>query len=181
MSKRRLCWRLAWWESTEKKEASHLLGWEEDTGTQTSAPIESELLVKLHRSEYRRGGGLDGQIVSVKRAADRKRQSSRKIFDEEKEKYRAKNGSLRNTSTDSEGTTFVILINHASEPIRKERLSPTSKARREASRNEFMEKGAMPDRVKNFREISSREHRPKARPGFVKPIRNGQKEEQNLI
>ena len=25
-SKRRLGWRLAWWESTEKKEASHLLG-----------------------------------------------------------------------------------------------------------------------------------------------------------
>ena len=25
-SKRRLCWRLAWWGSTDKKEASHLLG-----------------------------------------------------------------------------------------------------------------------------------------------------------
>ena len=32
--------------------------------------------------------------------------------------------------------TFVILIDHASAPIRKERLSPTMKARREASRNE---------------------------------------------
>ena len=35
----------------------------------------------------------------------------------------------------------MILINHASAPIRKERLSPTSKARREASRNQFVEKG----------------------------------------
>ena len=43
-SSRRLGWRLAWWGSTEKKEASHLLG-EEDTSTQTSAPIETELLV----------------------------------------------------------------------------------------------------------------------------------------
>ena len=34
----------------------------------------------------------------------------------------------------------MILINHASAPIRKERLSPTSKARREASRNKFVEK-----------------------------------------
>ena len=91
------------------------------------------------------------------------------------------NGSLRNTSTDSKGTTFVILINHASAPIRKKRSSPTSKARKEASRNEFMEKGEMPDRVKSFREINSKEDRPRALPGFVKPIRNGLGKEQNLI
>ena len=50
-----------------------------------------------------------------------------------REKYKAKNGSLQNTSTDSKGTTFVILINHTSAPVRKKRLSPTSKARLEAS------------------------------------------------
>ena len=70
-----------------------------------------------------------------------------------REKYRAKNRSLRNTSTDSKGAVFVILKDHRSVPIRKERLSPTIKARREASRDEFMEKGGMPDRVKSFREI----------------------------
>ena len=53
--------------------------------------------------------------------------------------------SCENASMDSKGTTFVILINHASAPVRKERLSPTSKARREVSKNEFMEKGGMPD------------------------------------
>ena len=57
---------------------------------------------------------------------------SSKIIDEEREKYRAKKGSLENTSTDSKRTTFVILIDHRSAPIRKERLSPTSKARRPA-------------------------------------------------
>ena len=62
------------------------------------------------------------------------------IINEEREKYRAKNGSLRYTSTDSKGATFMILINHASAPVRKERLSPTSKARREASRNEFVKR-----------------------------------------
>ena len=98
-----------------------------------------------------------------------------------KRKNRAKNGSLRNTSTDSKGTTFVILKNHASAPIRKERLNPTSKARRKASRNQFVEKGRMPDRVKSFREIDSRQDRPTARPGFVKPIRNGLRKVQNLI
>ena len=135
----------------------------------------------LHRSGDRGGGRLNGQIVGVKRAADRIRQRGRKIIDEEREKYRAKNGSLQNTSTDSKGTAFVILIDHASAPVRKERLSPTSKARREASRNEFVEKGGMTDRVKSFREIDSRQDRPRARPGFVKPIRNGLRKEQNLI
>ena len=81
---------------------------------------------------------------------------SRKIIDEEREKHKAKIGSLRNTLTDSKGTTFVILQTHESVPVRKERLSPTSKTRREASRNQFVEKGGMPDRVKNFREIISR-------------------------
>ena len=128
-----------------------------------------------------RGEGPNGQIVSVKRAADGRRQRGRKIINDERENYRAKNGSLRNTSTDSKGTTFVILKNHTSAPVRKERLSPTSKARREASRNEFVEKGGMPDRVKSFREIDSRQDRPRARPGFVKPIRNGLRKVQNLI
>ena len=100
--------------------------------------------------------GPNGQIVSVKKAANRRRQSGRKIIDEEREKYRVKNGSLRNTSTDSKRTTFVMLINHASAPIRKKRLSPTSKARREVSLNQFEEKVGMPDRVKSFREIDSR-------------------------
>ena len=113
------------------------------------------------------GGGPNGQIFSVKRAADGRRQRSRKIIDGEREKYRAKNGSLWNTSTDSKGTTFVILINHASAPVRKERLSPTSKARREASRNQFVKKGGMPDRVENFRDTNSRQDRPRSQPGFV--------------
>ena len=82
---------------------------------------------------------------------------------------------------DSKGATFVILINHTSAPIRKERLSPTSKARREASRNEFVEKSGMPDRVKSFGEIDSRQDRPRARPGFVKPIQNGLRKVPNLI
>ena len=44
----------------------------------------------------------------------------------------------------------MILINHASAPIRKKRLSPTCKIRREASRNKFVEKGGMPGKVKAF-------------------------------
>ena len=144
-SRRRLGWRLAWWGSTEKKEALHLLGLR---GRHQYSDQRS--LCGLHRSRDRGGGGPNGQIISVKRAADGRRQRGREIIDQEREKYRAKNGSLRNTSTDSKGTTFVILINHASALIRKERLSPTSEAKREASRNEFVEKGGMPDRVESF-------------------------------
>ena len=75
----------------------------------------------------------------------------------------------------------MILKDHTSAPIRKERLRPTSKARREASRNKFVEKGGMPDRVKSFREIDSGEDRWRSRPGFVKPIRDGLRKVQNLI
>ena len=39
----------------------------------------------------------------------------------------------------------------------------------------------MSDRVKSFRETNSREDCPRARPGFVKPIRNGLRKIQNLI
>ena len=81
----------------------------------------------------------------------------------------------------SKGTTFVILKDHRSALISKKRLSPSSKARREASRNEFAEKGGMPDRVKSFREIDSRQDRPRSGPGFVKSIRNGRRKVQKLI
>ena len=37
----------------------------------------------------------------------------------------------------------MIFINHASAPIREKRLSIMSKARREASRNKFVEKDGM--------------------------------------
>ena len=75
----------------------------------------------------------------------------------------------------------MILINHASVPIRKEKLSPTNKARREASCNEFVEKGRVPDRVKSFQEINSRENCSRVWPGFVKPIQDGLRTKQNLI
>ena len=61
------------------------------------------------------------------------------------------------------------------------KLSPTSKPRREASRNEFVEKDGVPDRVNSFREVNNSEDRPRAWLGFIKLIRNGLKKEQNLI
>ena len=91
--------------------------------------------------------GEEDQIVSIKKVSDRRRQRSRKIVDEEREKNR----SLQNTSTNSKEATFVILKNHASTPVRKERLNPTSDARREASRNESMIKGGVLDRVICFK------------------------------
>ena len=134
-------------------------------------------LCGLHRTRDRRGGRPNGQIVSVKKTADGRRQRSRKIIDEEQ----GQNASLQNTSTDTKAATFVILINHANAPIRKETSSPTSKARTDAIRNKFVEKDGIPDRLKSFREIDSRQDRPRARPGFVKSTRNGQRKIKNLI
>ena len=124
-------------------------------------------LCGFHRSADQRGEGPNGQIVSVKRAPDGRRQRSQKFIDEEGEKYNAKNRSLWNTSTNSKGTTFVILKNHTSAPIRKE------EARRKASRNEFIEESSMSDTVKSFREIDSRQNPPRAWPGFVKWTEKG--------
>ena len=76
----------------------------------------------------------------IKREADGRRQRSRKIIDEKRKKYWAKNESLWNASTDSKRETLVILKNYASTLFRKKRLSPTSKARREVSRYNFLGK-----------------------------------------
>ena len=78
-------------------------------------------------------------------------------------------------------TTFVILKNHASAFIRKERLSSMSKARRKVGRNKFVEKGRMPDRVKSFGEVNSSKNCPRTLLGFVKPIQNGLIKIKNFI
>ena len=75
----------------------------------------------------------------------------------------------------------MIFRNHTSVPVRKERLSPMSKARRYASQNKFVEKGGVPDRVKSFGEVDSSKSRPRARLGFDKTIRNGLRKIHNLI
>ena len=107
LNKRRFGWRLAWC-GTEKKEASHLLGLR---GRHQYSEQRSNWICSLHCCRDRWRGGPNGQIVSVKTAADGRRQKRRKIIDEKTEKYRAKNGSLRNISTDLNGAVFVILKN----------------------------------------------------------------------
>ena len=91
-SSRRLGWRLAWWGSTEKKEASHLLGLRGKH--QYLDQRSNRNLVRPPPQWELRGGGPNGQIVSIKRAADGRRQTSQKIIGEEREKHWAKNGSL---------------------------------------------------------------------------------------
>ena len=68
--------------------------------------------------------------------------------------------TLRNTSTDSKGTTFVILKNYASAPRKgkieskgKERLSPRNKAKREASRNELRKRAGCQTDTKAFEKL----------------------------
>ena len=82
---------------------------------------------------------------------------------------------------DLKRATLVVLIDHSSTPIRNKRLSPTSKAKREASRNKFVKKSRVPDRVVSLEEVDCSKNRPRARLGFVKPIRNGLKIIKNLI
>ena len=155
-----------------------------DRNTPVLRPVlqsKQNFMCHLHRSTDRGGGGLNSRIVSVKIAADIRGQRSRKIINEEREKYRAKNIFLRNTSTNSKGAAFVILKNRSSAPIRKETWSPTSKARRKPAEMSLWKREGCQTGVKSFREINSRENCPRAWPGFVKPIQNGLSREQNLI
>ena len=104
----------------------------------------------LHGSRDQGGGEPICQIVSIKEAADGSRLGRREIMNDKREKNRNKNESLRNSSsTDTKGATCLILKNHASVPVRKKRLSPASKTKREASRNKFVkkERGARRSRV----------------------------------
>ena len=75
----------------------------------------------------------------------------------------------------------MILKNHISAPIRKEKLSPTSKVRRKVSRNKFMKTNGMPDGVESFVDVDSSEKRPRTRPRSVKAIQNGLRKKQNLV
>ena len=180
-SKRKLGWRLAWWGSTEKKEVSHLLGlrgrhqYSDQRSNRNKASCVASIAVRIEGEvdQMARSSAYREQLTEEGRKAGRSLMKREKKTGPERILVKHLDGLERKC--------FVILINHASAPIRKKRSSPTSKARREASRNEFMEKGRMPDRVESFREVNSRADHPRARPGFVKPIRNGLRKEQNLI
>ena len=61
----------------------------------------------------------------------------------------------------------MILKNHASAPVKKERWSPTTRARKEVSRNKFVEKGRVSDRVERFQEVDRSKNRSRANLGLL--------------
>ena len=95
LNRKRWDWRLAWWGFTKKKEASYFLGlrgrhqYSDQLSNQNRAPCMASTAVRTVGE-----GGPNGQIVSIKRAAHGRRQRSKKIVDEKRENYKAKNGSL---------------------------------------------------------------------------------------
>ena len=63
----------------------------------------------------------------------------------------------------------MILKNHTSAFIIKERLSPTSNARKKTSPNKFVEKDGVPDRIQSFEEVDSSKNRQRAGLGLLNP------------
>ena len=61
-----------------------------------------------HRTGDRGGGGPNGQTARAKRASVGRKQRSRKITDEKREKLRAKNKSPQNTPTRPKGTSLRL-------------------------------------------------------------------------
>ena len=82
-----------------------------------------------------------------------------------KEKYTVKNESLRSTSRNSKGATFEKPRKRA---CQKEK-SPASKARREASRNEFRKKSGMPHKFESLRNVNRSKNRPRIRLDLFDP------------
>ena len=95
----------------------------------------------LHRSGNRGCGGPNGQIVSVKTAADGRRQRGQKIIDEEREKYRAKNGSLRNTSTDSKKNDSCDFEKPHRRASQKEKIESNEQSKEEGQPKSVCGKG----------------------------------------
>ena len=81
--------------------------------------LDQSSFCSLHCSKDQGKGGPNDKAISIKKIADRRRQKSKKIIDEKREKYRAKNGSRWNISTDSKRAIFVIFKNQASALIKK--------------------------------------------------------------
>ena len=75
----------------------------------------------------------------------------------------------------------MILINHASVLIRKKRLSPTGKARIEASRNEFMKKGKFQTESKAFEKSIVEKIIREPGLGLLNSSEMDREKEQNLI
>ena len=94
---------------------------EEDTSPMLQSNQNS--LCSLNSSRHQGVEGPNGQVINIKRTVDGRKQRSRNIIDDKKEKYRAKNGFLHNTSTGSKRATFVILKNNTTTCIKKKRLS----------------------------------------------------------
>ena len=82
-------------------------------------------------------GRPDGQGVSIKEQLTEEGRDARRSL-MKREKYWANNVSLGNTVTNSKGVTLVILKNKPACLSKKKNLSPMSKAKGEASRNQFM-------------------------------------------
>ena len=169
-------WRLAWWGSTE--DASHLLGlkgrhqYSHQRSNRIRTPCEASTAVGTEEEgtkwpDCQRREQLTGDGREAGRSLMEREKNTGPRTDPCRTPRRTRKGRL--------------LINHASAPITKERSSSTSKARREASRNEFVEKSGMPDGVKSFRKINSTNDCSRARSGFVKPTRNELRKEHNLI
>ena len=58
-------------------------------------------------------------------------------------------------------------------------MESNEQSKEEASRNKFAEKGGVPDRV--FQKVDHSKNLSRALRGFVKPVRNGPKNEHDLI
>ena len=134
------------------------------------APLPSSVSCSLYADD-----------LAVKRAADGRRQRGRKSIDEEREKVLGQERILAKHLDGLERNGFCDFDKPQKRAYQKGKIESNEQSKEGGQPKSVVEKGRMPDRVKSFRKINSRQDRPRARPGFVKPIRNGLRKVQNLI
>ena len=87
------------------------------------------------------GGGPNDQIVSVKRTADGRSQRSRKIIDEEREKYRAKKRILAEHLDGLERNDFCDFDGPSKRTYQKGKIKSNEQSKEKGQPKSFCEKG----------------------------------------
>ena len=135
-------------------------------------------LFRLHGSSKRGGEESNGQVVSLKRAADEKgREAGRSL---QKRKIQGQKRILAKHLDKLKRNNFCDFEKPPKHAYQKGYIEFNEQSR-EASRIKFVEKNKVSDRVESFVEVNSSESRRIARFGFDKPIQNGLRKKSNLI
>jgi hypothetical protein len=123
----------------------------------------------------------DREVIRIKGARNRGRQTRREVVDEEKEENWAKDGALRNALAKAKGRADALAEAHPRATVGQESPDPANKEGRQPKREELEEECRVPNGVKRLREIDGGEDSPLGRLREVETVEDGLREADNLV